>query len=49
MTSMLGMTDLNTDDLTGKLEETLPIIRQINKQFKDPVSVVVFLINHLNS
>lgn len=36
MTGLLGMTDVNADELTSKLEETLPIIRQVNEQFKDP-------------
>jgi arsenite/tail-anchored protein-transporting ATPase len=35
---MLGMQDMNTDDMTRKLEEILPVIKQVNEQFKNPVS-----------
>ena len=34
---MLGMSDINTDDMTRKLEEILPVIKQVNEQFKNPV------------
>jgi arsenite-transporting ATPase len=33
---MLGMSDINTDDMTRKLEEILPVIKQVNEQFKNP-------------
>ena len=35
---MLGMQDMNTEAMTGKLESMLPTIQQVNEQFKDPVS-----------
>lgn len=34
--TMLGMPDINSDDLTKKFEEVLPVIKQVNEQFKDP-------------
>jgi len=39
MATMLGMPDVNTDEMTKKLEEILPVIKQVNEQFKNPVSV----------
>merc|ERR1711934_948440 len=34
---MFGGSDaLNPELLSGKLEEMLPVIRQVNEQFKDP-------------
>jgi len=38
MATMLGMPDVNTDEMTKKLEEILPVIKQVNEQFKNPVS-----------
>ena len=38
MAGMLGLPDTNSDEMTQKLEEMLPIIKQVNEQFKDPVS-----------
>lgn len=35
---MLGLGDMNADQLASKLEETLPVIRSVSEQFKDPVS-----------
>ncbi|KAL9951052.1 hypothetical protein ACROYT_G043645 [Oculina patagonica] len=34
--AMLGMQDMNADHMTQKLEDTLPIIRQVSEQFKNP-------------
>ena len=34
---ILGMPDVNTDEMTRKLEEILPVIKQVNEQFKNPV------------
>lgn len=39
MCNMLGLGDMNADQLASKLEETLPVIRSVSEQFKDPVSV----------
>jgi arsenite-transporting ATPase len=33
---MLGMQDINTDDMTRKIEDILPVIKQVNEQFKNP-------------
>lgn len=39
MCNMLGLGDMNADQLASKLEETLPVIRSVSEQFKDPVSI----------
>ncbi|KAL7373387.1 hypothetical protein ABVT39_005708 [Epinephelus coioides] len=36
MCNMLGLGDMNADQLVSKLEETLPVIRSVSEQFKDP-------------
>uniref|UniRef100_A0A4W2GTQ2 Guided entry of tail-anchored proteins factor 3, ATPase n=3 Tax=Laurasiatheria TaxID=314145 RepID=A0A4W2GTQ2_BOBOX len=36
MCNMLGLGDMNADQLASKLEETLPVIRSVSEQFKDP-------------
>merc|ERR1719431_1420287 len=36
MAGLLGMSELNTDEITGKLDSILPIIRTLNEQFKNP-------------
>ncbi|XP_074640536.1 ATPase ASNA1 homolog isoform X2 [Tubulanus polymorphus] len=33
---MLGMQELNADEMTKKLEDILPVIRQVNEQFRNP-------------
>ena len=38
--AMLGMHDLNADQMTKKLEETLPVIQEVSRQFKNPVGSV---------
>lgn len=44
MCNMLGLGDMNADQLASKLEETLPVIRSVSEQFKDPVSPFVISI-----
>ena len=34
---MLGIHDMNADNMTKKLEDTMPVIRQVSEQFKNPV------------
>lgn len=34
---MLGLGQMNSEQATNKIQETLDIVRQINVQFKDPV------------
>ena len=34
---MLGINDMNADQMTKKLEDTLPVIQQVSQQFKNPV------------
>jgi arsenite-transporting ATPase len=34
--SVLGMTDFSTDLMSTKIEEILPVIRQVNEQFRNP-------------
>nr|CAG4644911.1 EOG090X08QZ [Leptodora kindtii] len=36
ISGLLGMSSINTDILSNRLEEMLPLIQQINEQFKDP-------------
>ncbi|OPJ69929.1 ATPase ASNA1 [Patagioenas fasciata monilis] len=36
MCNMLGLGDMNADQLASKLEETLPVIRSVSEQFRDP-------------
>ena len=38
MGGLLGMQNFNADEMTSKLEEMLPVIREVNEQFRDPVS-----------
>lgn len=40
MCNMLGLGDMNADQLASKLEETLPVIRSVSEQFKDPASTL---------
>lgn len=41
MGKLLGMPDISGDEATKKLEDTLPVIREVNKQFRNPVSLLV--------
>ncbi|KAG8176124.1 hypothetical protein JTE90_014078 [Oedothorax gibbosus] len=36
MVSLLGIQDFSADIMSSKIEEILPIIRQVNEQFRDP-------------
>nr|SVE75217.1 EOG090X08QZ [Daphnia dolichocephala] len=36
ISGLIGISNVNTDIFSNRLEEMLPIIRQINEQFKDP-------------
>lgn len=38
MAGMMGMQDLNADQMSTKFEEMLATIRQVNTQFKNAVS-----------
>jgi len=40
MCSIMGLTDFNPDSFSAKMEEMLAVIRQVNEQFRDPVSIV---------
>lgn len=40
MCSVMGLTDFNPDSFSAKMEEMLAVIRQVNEQFRDPVSIV---------
>ena len=37
MAGMMGMQDMNAEDMSGKLEDMMSTIRQVNEQFKNPV------------
>ena len=39
MAPMLGLNDINTEAMSGKLEETLNIIKKVNAQFKNAVII----------
>lgn len=49
MCNMLGLGDMNADQLASKLEETLPVIRSVSEQFKDPVSIIHFIVSLFTS
>lgn len=36
---MLGINDMNADNMTKKLEDTMPVIQQVSEQFKNPVCI----------
>lgn len=36
MASFVGMQDMNADEMSGKMEDMLSTIRQVNEQFKNP-------------
>jgi hypothetical protein len=37
----MGLQGINADEMTRKLEDMLPVIRQVNEQFKNPVSTFI--------
>lgn len=49
MCNMLGLGDMNADQLASKLEETLPVIRSVSEQFKDPVSIIHLIVSLFTS
>ncbi|XP_041619225.1 LOW QUALITY PROTEIN: ATPase GET3-like [Vulpes lagopus] len=44
MCNMLGLGDMNADQPASKLEETLPVIRSVSEQFKDPEKTIFICI-----
>ena len=38
------MGDVNADQLTGKLDEMLPLIKEVSSQFTNPVSNIEFVL-----
>ena len=38
MANMMGMPEMNIDEMTKKIEDMLPVIRDVNQQFRNPVS-----------
>lgn len=42
---MVGIQDLNSDQMSSKFEEMLSTIRQVNEQFKNAVSAVTKIYN----
>lgn len=36
LASVVGLTDFSPDMMSGKIEEILPVIRQVNEQFRNP-------------
>lgn len=41
---MLGISDGDPANFTKKLEEILPIIKDVSEKLKDPVTVYTFLV-----
>lgn len=39
MAGMMGMQDMNADDMSGKLDDMMNTIRQVNEQFKNAVRI----------
>ena len=37
MAGMMGMQDMNADEMSGKLDDMMTTIRQVNEQFKNAV------------
>ena len=44
---MFGMGQMNPDEMMGKLNETMELVKKINLQFKDPVSLVLAVLGVL--
>jgi anion-transporting ArsA/GET3 family ATPase len=45
MAGMMGMQDMNAEDMSGKLDDMMATIRQVNEQFKNAVSTSIVLCN----
>ena len=43
---MLGIHDMNADNMTKKLEDTMPVIQQVSEQFKNPVCTTENKLSH---
>lgn len=45
MAGMMGMQDMNAEDMSGKLDDMMNTIRQVNEQFKNAVRIGNFGLN----
>jgi hypothetical protein len=47
VSGMFGQ-EVNTDEMTNKLEKTKTIIEEVNKQFQNPVCIIIILVLCVN-
>lgn len=47
MSALFGVNDFNAEMFSTKMEDMLAIIQQVNKQFRDPVSLFYIKYLHL--